>query len=130
MKGYAILLAVLLAGVLFTNAARLLLAGQTPLTQLLLILEPAAFAFCLAGALARAFHRTLFTPEIWRLTWTLTLALGVASIGFRAFGAYWGLGSEGVAVNALDLGMSALRFGLFAVPVMLYERELRGVDKI
>lgn len=124
MKLYAILLAVLYLSRLAVSGFSLLHTDES-LRAAVNLAEIVLFAVCLAAAVGLGWRKRWRTPGFWAGTASATLMLGAASVLVYGFGDLFGLPTTG-RPNLLQLGLMYLPYVLFAVPAVLYDRELRG----
>lgn len=124
MKVYAILLCVLYLSRLVVSGFSLLHTPY-PLRAAVNLAEILVFGACLAAAVGLGWKKRWRTPGFWGAVATASLILGGAAALVFGFGDLFGLPQPG-RPNLLQIGLLYLPYVLFAVPAVLYERELRG----
>jgi hypothetical protein len=124
VKLYAILLSVLYLSRLAENGL-ILLHAPYALQAAIKLAEIVIFALCLAAAVGLGWGKRWRTPGFWGASGTASLMLGAASVMVFGFGGLFGL-PQPERQNILQLGLMYLPYVLFAVPAVLYDRELRG----
>lgn len=120
MKTYFFLLAVLFLSTTFTRLLSLAMESD-PLFVLKILADIVLFAFCLLACHGLAFSRRYFSPAFWAWPGRLTLFMG----GIHALTILTRLDATTSPFWPIDLGMSVVIYGLFAVPAILYANELK-----
>jgi len=85
------------------------------------VADLALFGLCLRASHALAFGKTLYTPQTWRLVYRATLGLGLLTVFL--------LNRAAPESGVLRLALSFVNYLVFAIPAVLYERELKMKDE-
>ncbi len=123
MKGYAILLGVLFVSSLATRLMTVSVSHE-PLARALAGADIVAFGLCLVAAVEMAFHRRWLTSRFgaqgWRLVSRGALVLGAFAVASSA------MSRPMSAPGLLQLGLMLVPYVVFAIPVILFENELKA----
>lgn len=123
MKTYFVLLAILYVGNLANSFVGLAFVAA-PVMIAKIAADVALMSISLWGCYGMAFGKRYLSAAKWRIVYQATLALGVATVLLYANGEVVGLPPlEGIGL--LHAGMIFLPYVLFAVPIILYEKELK-----
>lgn len=123
MKPYFILLAVLYVGRLLVDGLVLMTASHiVPLVRA--ITEVVCFGVCLWGCYGLAFQKQYLDQTKWKIIYQFTLLLGVATVVLAVYGKEFGIPGSPGGVSLFQGGMILLPFLLFAVPVIIYSKEM------
>lgn len=134
MKLYFYMLAVLTlskmfrAYVLIQEAGRFISPTHGSYANMLVvknIVDMLLFAACLSACGLMAYGKRALDPKSWRLVMNGTLTLGAFSVMLYGFPELFN-GPPDYRSSFLWLAGDFLTYVLFAIPVILYERSLRG----
>lgn len=120
MKPYFFLLVIMYAATL-VKAGLALAFFPSAEGALKLLADMVLLALCVYGCFALAYGRKIFTPQAWRLVHQATIALGLFTVFLINRAAPDG--------GVLRLVLTFITYLVFAIPAILYERELKGTGK-
>ncbi len=120
---YFILLIILYAGRVFAGGAVIFTTGH-PLPLLRAAAEIIVLGLCLWGCYGLAFKKRYLEPVKWKIIYQFTLILGVATVVLTGYGQSFGMPGTPEGISLFHLFMILLPFLLFAVPVIIYAKEL------
>ncbi|MBU1229315.1 MAG: hypothetical protein KKA55_06725 [Proteobacteria bacterium] len=120
MKPYLFMLVIMYAATILKAGFALALAPN-PESMLKLLADMTLLGFCVYGCYGLAYGRKLFTPQAWRLVHQGTLVLGLLTIFL--------INRAAPDSGFLRLALTFITYLVFAIPAILYERELKGPDK-
>jgi hypothetical protein len=123
MKAYFILLAILFAGRLFANGV-VFLTVTHPVPLLRAVVELVCFGLCLWGCYGMAFRKRYLDQARWKIIYNLTLIVGVVTVVLAVYGSEFGIPGSTGDISLFHGGMILLPFLLFAVPVIIYSKDL------
>ncbi len=123
MKTYFVLLAILYFGTLANSFIGLAFVAA-PVMIAKIAADVALMGVCLWGCYGMAFGKRYLSAPKWRMIYQATLALGVATVLLYANGEVVGLPPM-QGIGLLHAGMIFLPYVLSAIPIILYEKELK-----
>ncbi|MFW5836358.1 MAG: hypothetical protein ACOCVM_00015 [Desulfovibrionaceae bacterium] len=121
MKAYVVILCVLYLTTL-VNRALLLITSPPPVLAATAVVDVVVLGLALWASLCLAFNKRFFAEDNLRLLYQATLLVGVVGVAARVSAAG---GMTQVSFGVMGVFLSFLTYVLFAVPVIIFDRETR-----